>query len=671
MKNHVLQVDGISTEFRMRSRTTYAVNNVSFHVDQGEIIGIVGESGSGKSVTQMSVLGIIESPPGEIVGGAAYFEGRDLLEPGNKRGLQQIRGRKIAMIFQDPMISLNQTVTVGEQIAETIREHLALGRGEARERAIRYMKMVKIPDAELRYDNYPFEFSGGMCQRIMIAMAMCCEPEILIADEATTALDVTTQAQILEMLQDIVRQTATSLIIVTHNLGIVARYADRIYVMYGGTVVETAPTDELFARPAHAYTVGLLNSVPRLDDSKERMLMPIDGMPPTLHQPVTRCPFYERCTQRVADCETKLPVLEQIGEGHFTSCLNRSLDTSLKVYDSLQKKKIDYDNSLLRVENLEMEFPLLKGGMIKRRIGSVRAVGGVSFEIHKGETLGLVGESGCGKSTVANCIMRLLKPTAGRIVFKGQEITAMREAELRKLRKDIQLIFQDPFSSLDPKQTIGSIVGEPLKVHKLVSTEAEYDVRVRELFEMIGISAELIHRAPHELSGGQRQRIGIARALASNPDLLVCDEPVSALDVSVQAQIMNLLESLQQTLGIGYLFVAHDLSVVRHISDKIAVMYLGKIVEFGDWKTLYESPLHPYTRILLSAIPIPDPRIERARARQTIVGDIPSAAHIPSGCSFHPRCPHAMEICRAEEPAAVAYPDGHLVSCHLCPNATQ
>lgn len=665
MKEHVLEVNHISTEFQMRSKTTYAVNDVSFHIDRGEIIGIVGESGSGKSVTQMSVLGLIESPPGKIVSGSAVFENQELLDKGKQAVVQKIRGKKIAMIFQDPMISLNPTMTVGEQISETIREHLQMSKEDAKKRAVEYMKKVKIPDAQLRYDNYPFEFSGGMCQRIMIAMAMCCDPSILIADEATTALDVTTQAQILEMLQDIVKETNTSLIIVTHNLGIVARYADRIYVMYGGTVVETAPAGELFAHPSHAYTVGLLNSVPRLDDSKERMLMPINGLPPTLHEKIEGCPFYDRCTQKNRACEHTSPQLREVSPGHYSSCINRHLDTSMKMCDALEKKAIDESQTILRVEHLQMEFPLYQGGMIKKKIGTVRAVDGVSFEIHKGETLGLVGESGCGKSTVANCILRLLNPTGGKIYFKDQDITALPEREFRKLRKKIQLIFQDPFSSLDPKQTIGDIVGEPLKIHRLCSSQREYEHRVCELFEMIGINPELRGRAPHELSGGQRQRIGIARALASDPELIVFDEPVSALDVSIQAQIMNLLENLQQKLGICYLFVAHDLSVVRHISDKIAVMYLGRIVEAGDWKSLYESPKHPYTQVLLSAIPIPDPVVERERPRQRIIGDIPSAAHIPEGCSFHPRCPHATEVCRKCVPEYRTFGKNHTVSCHL------
>lgn len=665
MSEHILEVNHISTEFRLKHRTTYAVNDVSFYIDRGETIGIVGESGSGKSVTQMSVLGLIESPPGVVAEGEVFFEDKDLAKPESRKFMHEIRGRRIAMIFQDPMISLNPTMTVGQQITETICEHMQMSKQDAKKRAIEYMKKVKIPDAELRYDNFPFEFSGGMCQRIMIAMAMCCDPSILVADEATTALDVTTQAQILEMLQEIVKETNTSLIIVTHNLGIVARYADRIYVMYGGTIVEQAGTDALFAKPSHAYTIGLLNSVPRLDDSKERMLMPINGLPPTLHQKPQRCPFFDRCTQRVEACEKEKPMLRQVEPGHFSSCLNEHLDTSLKTSDALTKKKIDWNDKVLEVKDLRMDFPLYRGGMIKKRIGTVHAAGGISFAVHRGETLGLVGESGCGKSTVANCIMHLLKPTGGQISFLGQDVTKLSESEFRKLRKDIQLIFQDPFSSLDPKQTIGDIVGEPLRVHKLVANEKEYQERVKELFEMIGLSPELIGRAPHELSGGQRQRIGIARALASRPKLIICDEPVSALDVSVQAQIMNLLENLQQKLGISYLFVAHDLSVVRHISDRIAVMYLGKIVELGDWKTLYESPLHPYTKTLLSAIPIPDPVVERAREKQKAIGDIPSAAHIPEGCSFHTRCPYATEKCKQAVPETVTYENGHMVSCHL------
>ena len=665
MAQDILDVSGISTEFRLKRSTTFAVNNVSFSIRRGEIIGIVGESGSGKSVTQMSVLGLLDKPQGVVSAGTAVFDGVDLLAPENEKMLHEIRGARIAMIFQDPMISLNPTITVGEQIAETIREHMKLSRAEAKARAIRYMKMVNIPDAEMRYDNYPFEFSGGMCQRIIIAMAMCCNPDVVVADEATTALDVTTQAQILEMLQHIVRTTNTSLIIVTHNLGIVARYADRIYVMYGGTLAETAKTDDLFYHPSHAYTIGLLNSVPRLDDNKDRMLVPIEGIPPVLKQKPDRCPFFERCPQKIPACEEGVPPARDLGDGHLTWCLNPKLNRDPVQCDIIEKKKIDWDTPVLQVEDLHMDFPLLKGNLIKRKVGTVRAVGGVSFTLHKGETLGLVGESGCGKSTVANCIMHLLNPTSGKITINGVETTHMKESRFRKMRKDIQLVFQDPFSSLDPKQTIGDIVGEPLKIHGLVHSKEEYTKRVEELFGLIGISTEMMGRSPHELSGGQRQRIGIARALASDPKILVCDEPVSALDVSVQAQIMNLLENLQAKLGISYVFVAHDLSVVRHISDRIAVMYLGKIVEMADWKTLYENPKHPYTKSLLSAIPIPDPKVERGRNRQELIGEIPSAAHIPGGCSFHPRCPCAMEICKTEAPPCVTDADGHCVCCHL------
>ena len=665
MEKPVLEVNRISTEFRLKRSTTFAVNDVSFTVNRGEIIGIVGESGSGKSVTQMSVLGLLDKPQGVVSGGCAMFEGKDLLAPENRKLLQQIRGARIAMIFQDPMISLNPTISVGEQISETIREHKKLGKAEAKQRAIEYMKRVKIPDAELRYDNYPFEFSGGMCQRITIAMAMCCDPDVVVADEATTALDVTTQAQILEMLQDIVRETQTALIIVTHNLGIVARYADRIYVMYGGTLAETAKTDDLFYHPAHAYTIGLLNSVPRLDDSKERMLVPIEGIPPVLKQKPTRCPFYDRCTQRIPACDEGLPAPRDLGNGHISWCCNPHLNREPALCDTAGQKRIDTTTPVLEVEDLHMDFPLTRGNLIKRQIGTVKAVGGVSFTLYKGETLGLVGESGCGKSTVANCILHLLNPTSGAIRINGVDTTHMRESRFRTLRKDIQLIFQDPFSSLDPKQTIADIVGEPLKIHGLTSSREEYDRKVRELFSLIGISEEMMGRSPHELSGGQRQRVGIARALASNPKIIVCDEPVSALDVSVQAQIMNLLEGLQAKMGISYLFVAHDLSVVRHISDRIAVMYLGRIVELADWKSLYENPMHPYTRTLLSAIPIPDPEKERSRPRQELIGEIPSAAHIPQGCSFHPRCPYATERCKTEAPSCVTGADGHMVCCHL------
>ncbi|MBQ1312758.1 MAG: ABC transporter ATP-binding protein [Blautia sp.] len=665
-EKRIIEVQNLRTEFRMKRRTVYAVNGVSYYVNAGEIVGVVGESGCGKSVTQMSSLQLLLSPPAKITDGKVLFEGKkDILSYGSEsEEIRTLRGAEIAMIFQEPMTSLNPVLTIGEQIAESVRLHMGMNRKQARERVIELLRLVNIPDPESRYGQYPHEFSGGMCQRIMIAMAMACNPKLLIADEATTALDVTTQAQILETLQEVVKKTNTALIIVTHNLGIVARYADRIYVMYAGRVIESGRAEDIFKNPQHAYTIGLLNSVPRLDDDKTRALIPIDGMPPNLQTESAHCPFLPRCTQALPECQSKgVPEMEERGCGHFAACYNRSLDRSLRISkDTLETKHIS-EERILDIRDLHMGFPV-KGKNYGGRT-TLKVLEGVNLYLRKGETLGLVGESGCGKTTVAKCVLRLYAPTGGSILYKGTELTALKEKELRPYRKNIQFIFQDPFGSLDPRQSIGDIVGEPLKVHHLAEGKEAVRRRVKELFEMVGLDYAMSSRAPHELSGGQRQRIGIARALASEPELIICDEPVSALDVSVQAQILNLLESIQRKMNLSYLFIAHDLSVVRHISDRIAVMYLGRIVEIADCDQLYRNPVHPYTKALLSAIPIPDPEVEKSRERIPLLGEMPSVSRRPEGCSFHPRCTCACEACRESIPQLVELKEepGHFAAC--------
>ncbi len=650
-----------------------AVDGVSLYLDRGEIIGIVGESGSGKSVTMLSALQLIGAP-GKIESGEVKLEGIDgnLLEFEAKGPqMREVRGGRISMIFQEPMTSLNPVLTIGYQIQENIMLHLKMSREEAKARTIEMLKMVKIPDAEQRFSYYPQQFSGGMRQRIMIAMAMASKPDILIADEATTALDVTTQAQLLEMIRDIAKKTNTAVIIVTHNLGIVARFAERIYVMYSGSVMENAGTMDIFKKPQHPYTRSLIRAIPRLDDPKDRVLIPIDGLPPNPAKRPEYCPFYDRCEYRMDKCkEGKKPELREVGQNHFAACCLSADELCAKeeeIRNRPQKAAPTRqlkEEKCLDVKNVRKYFPIYKG-IMRKKVGEVKAIEEISFHIRKGETLGIVGESGCGKTTLARCIMRVYKPEEGEILFDGTDIAGLNDRQLAPFRSRIAMIFQDPFSSLDPRQTAGSIVGESLKINKKYTTQKEYDDRVDELFRIVGLDPALKDRVPHEFSGGQRQRIGIARALSSEPDLIICDEPISALDVSIQAQIINLLEELQAKLGISYAFIAHDLAVVKHISDRILVMYLGRVVEIAECEELYHNTLHPYTKALLAAVPVADPEVEARRERVPIEGEVPSILNRPKGCPFSDRCSQASDRCRKEVPELRDTGNGHEVACFL------
>lgn len=670
MDEHLLEIKNLKTVFHMHEGDVRAVDNMSMYVDEGEIIGIVGESGSGKSVSMMSLLKLIPSPPGEIVDGEAFFQGEDILKyPAKSAEIRNVRGKGISMIFQEPMTSLNPVLTVGQQISESLMLHLRMTKAEARARSIELMEMVGIPDADSRVDYYPTQFSGGMRQRVMIAMAMSCNPKLLIADEATTALDVTTQEQILELMRDIVKKTNTALIIITHNLSIIARYAERIYVMYAGNVVESGTSEEVFETPSHPYTLGLLRSIPRLDSDKSYRLNSISGFPPNPTSKTNRCPFYERCKWATDACNVEeMPPEREYSPTHRAACwLTRDV---IRQTDNMEAVAVEGEldinaqegETLLEVKNLCKYFPVTKG-ITRRKIGEVRALDDVCFSIRRGETVGLVGESGCGKTTLAKSILRLYDVTDGEIIFDGENIEKYNERQLRKIRKHVQFIFQDPFGSLDPRQSAGGVVGEAIRANNLAGSKEEYDRKIDELFTMVGLDPALKDRAPHEFSGGQRQRICIAAALASDPSFIICDEPISALDVSIQSQIINLLIDLKNKKNLTYLFIAHDLSVVRHISDRIIVMYLGKIMEISPWDELYERPLHPYTKALLSAIPVPDPKVEKNRERTHIEGEVPSLMHRPTGCVFHPRCPYATEKCRIEVPQLKSYGNGHSVAC--------
>lgn len=670
---HLLEVNNLVTQFTQESGILKAVNGVSYYLDEGEVVAFVGESGSGKSVSQYSGLQLIEMPPGKIAQGEVLLNGQDLLQYKPKSSeMQNVRGGTISVVFQEPMTSLNPVMTVGRQIEESILLHTNMNKEKAHERAISLMKQVGIPDAEQRILQYPHQFSGGMRQRIMIALALSCNPKILIADEATTALDVTTQAQILELLRDMVKKTNTSLVLVTHNLSIVARYSDRIYVMYAGEIMESGSVYDIFENPSHPYTIGLLKAVPSLEDPKDRKLLPIDGITPNLVNRKDICQFLPRCIYATEECANrKTPALKTVEgqDGHRTAChrevtlqsepTKEIIETKRSVKQPIPKEQ---QKPILEVQNLKISFPIIKG-LLRKKTGEVRAVDDVSFQVMKGETFGLVGESGCGKTTVARSILRLTDIAGGKILFNGIDRAGLNESQLMPMRRDMSLIFQDPYGSLDPRQRAGDIVAEPMKNFKMFKTEKEYRERLNELFQLVGLDPSMQNRVPHEFSGGQRQRIGIARSLATNPSLIVCDEAISALDVSIQAQIINLLEELQERLGLTYLFIAHDLTVVRHISDRVAVMYLGKIMEIGDWQSLYSNPVHPYTKALLEAVPVPNPRIEAQRKRSIITGEVPSLIHRPTGCVFSNRCPLADKECSQQVPELKEMGANHSAAC--------
>ena len=528
------------------------------------------------------------------------------------------------------------------------------------------MEKVGIADAKTRLYDYPHQFSGGMRQRIMIAIALAGNPDMIIADEPTTALDVTTQAQILDLLKTLAKEKNTALLMITHNLGIVARYAERIYVMYAGNIVEAGTTMEIFHEPSHPYTRGLLRAVPRLDDDKNR-LIPIDGNPPTPTNRKEGCQFIDRCRYACEKCYGKaMPALRQESETHFIACYlsKEELDEKEKSWETEKSvhKSLPGDEVVLEAKDIDVSFPV-KGGFFKKKSGNLNVLHHVNFQLYKGETLGLVGESGCGKTTTAKAVLKLLDETVGKVYLNGEEILGVPERLFRKERRKIQMIFQDPSSSLDPRKSAEELVGEPLFPYGLVKSKEEYDNRVDELFKLVGLEPALKTRYAHEFSGGQRQRVGIARALACEPEIIICDEPISALDVSIQAQIINLLEDLQEKLGLSYLFVAHDLSVVKHISHRVAVMYLGVIVELTSSSDLYKNPLHPYTKALLRSVPIPDPVLQEGEKNYELRGEVPSIVKRPEGCPFSNRCELATEKCRQQIPDFQEVEKGHFVAC--------
>ena len=641
------------------------MRGISFALEQGETLAIVGESGCGKSASALSLTRLL--PPTARVSGAIRFLGEDLLGM-TEEELREIRGRQIAMVFQDPMSSLNPVRTIGVQMEEMLRVHLKMSRRQARARSVELLASVGIPSPARQMTVYPHQLSGGMRQRVMIAMALSCEPKIVIADEPTTALDVSIQAQILELLRRITEVSKTSLLMVSHDLSVVAGLADRIAVMYAGEIVESGPTTRVFDHPRHPYTLGLLACIPRLDGPRTETLRSIDGGLPDPHARKSGCPFAPRCAFVMERCLVDPPALEAKAPAQVAACWADLAEVTVAevappVTAASSAASESNGQVLLSVVDLKVHFPI--GAAIPFRPRPLlRAVDGVSVDVPRGGTLGIVGESGCGKSTTGRAMLRLVEPTSGQIRFDGHDVAHIGPDELKALRPRMQMVFQDPYSSLNPRLSVADAVGEPLVVHHAARGGA-LRPRILELLEMVGLPARLAGRFPHQLSGGQRQRVGIARALALRPSLIVADEPTSALDVSVRAQILNLMRRLQDEHHLTYVFISHDLSIVRHMSTKVAVMYLGKIVEIADRDTLYSNPKHPYTQALLAVVPVPDPQIERSRRRAPIRGDVPNPANPPHGCHFNTRCPHAFDRCFREEPQLAELGRGHLAACFL------
>ncbi|WP_051443767.1 ABC transporter ATP-binding protein [Afipia sp. P52-10] len=660
----LLDIEDLSVRVATSAGALQVTDSVHLAIGEGETVCLVGESGSGKTMTAHAIMRLIEYRGGTIAGGNIRLDGRNLASLSQKE-MSALRGDRIGIIFQEPMTAFDPVWSIGEQIGEVLRRHRGLGRAAARDEAIRLLSRVRIPDPHMRVDQFPHQLSGGMRQRAMIAMALACEPRLLIADEPTTALDVTIQAQVLKLLQELQAETGMAILLITHDLGIAAEIADRVVVMYAGRVVEDAPVGRLFTNPAHPYTRGLLRSVVGAHLPRGARLPAIPGSIPNLAEPPSGCRFHPRCPRASDRCVKTSPPLEERHGGSRAACWHPHEDALPATVTQIETFEAPAERSsqtpLIAVDGLQKHYPIgLAWPGMQRRV--VRAVDGVDLRIHRGETFALVGESGCGKSTLARVLLQLERPTAGTIRFDGEDLTRLGRTALRRARRHMQMIFQDPYGSIDPRWTVGEIIGEPLRVHEK-TTRPQREARVRELLAQVGLDPKWSGRYPHQLSGGQRQRIAIARAIAVSPRFVLADEAVSALDVSVQAQVINLLEELKEKLGLTYLFISHGLHVVRHISDRIGVMYFGRVVETGPAEALFRRPAHPYTKALIAAIPEPDPA--RRRDFEPIAGEIPSASNPPSGCRFHTRCPVAQARCRVEDPALAPVGAGRAVACHF------
>lgn len=659
----MLQIRGLSIDFTYSAHQVKpGITSVDLTVRRGETVGLVGESGCGKTLTALAVMGLLPDAA-RVSQGEIRFNGQDLLQL-SQRERNGVRGAEIGMVFQDAFASLSPYYTVGSLMTEGLRFHQAYSRREAYEKSVEWLRKVGLNNPEQIMKGYPQQLSGGMRQRVLIAMTLSLEPSLLIADEPTTALDVTTQAEILDLLRNLQQENGMSMIFVSHDLSVVAHMCERTVVMYAGQTVEEGKSSELFHAPKHPYTKALIAATPRVHERQERFYQ-IPGQVPSAMQWGSGCRFFDRCHQATELCKG-MPGLETVGHQHKVRCWHGDLDKPLVAEQEtgdvipfprrgLQAERVP----ILSVRDLKTWYSIKKGWRSK---DVLRAVDGVSFDLYEGETLALVGESGCGKSTTGRSILRLVEPTAGEILFAGERVAKYSKPQLFAYRRNAQIVYQDPYQFLDPRRTVGETLIEPMEVHNLYS-KSEREAKVTELLEAVGLSHEFASRYPHELSGGQKQRIGIARAISLNPKIIVADEPVSALDVSVQAQVLNLFQDLKVQFGLSYLFISHDLSVVRNIADRVAVMYLGKIVEIADSDSLFRSPAHPYTQALLSAVP--QHEVAATRERITLQGESMSQSAPLAGCSFQNRCPFAIDTCKTVEPLLRESEPGRFVACHL------
>jgi peptide/nickel transport system ATP-binding protein len=674
----LLEVENLRTYFKTEAGEARAVDGVSFTLEEGESLALVGESACGKSVTALSIMRLIEPPSGYHPSGRMRFEDTDLLQA-DEPTLQRFRGNRISMIFQEPLTALNPVFTIADQLCEPLLLHQRLDRAQATRQGRELLAQMGIAAPEVVMRSYPHQLSGGMRQRVMIAMAIACRPRLMIADEPTTALDVTVQAQILHLLQALQREIGMALLLITHDFGIVNQMSDRVLVMYAGTLVETGTRDAVLRQPHHPYTRKLLQAVPR-GMRHDQQLRVIQGTVRPATDVVPGCRFAERCDYAAIRCTVTAPALFSVPSGSQVACYlyapHDPLPARAVVEDSPRSPQspdsppppLSPSPPLVEIRNLTTHFPVKKG-FFQRVVGHVKAVDGVTLAIPEGITLGLVGESGCGKTTLGHSLIRLEERARGQVLFAGQDILALPPHAMRDVRRSVQIIFQDPFASLNPRFTVQELVGEGLRVHEPALTAAEYARRIAEVLEEVGLSATMLQRYAHEFSGGQRQRLAIARALILRPRFLILDEATSALDVSVQAQILNLLRDLQARHQLTYLFITHDLGVIQYLAHAVAIMYLGRIVEYGETTAIFEHPAHPYTQSLLAAVPSLE---TRRTAPPPVLGDVPSPVLPPSGCHFHPRCPlfagtsDAMLqlACPTQYPPSIGVGPRHWARCH-------